>query len=93
MSHRRWPLLLGLPVAALVVAAASSPAIAQRLPRFFFPAVAVVGAALALLAFGRAVSDAVHQRRSQRRLPLLAPLINGLAVTCSWCCRCGDWAA
>ena len=80
MSDRRWPLRLGLPVAALVLAAGSSPAIAQRLPRFFFPAGAVVGAALALRAFGRALGRAVRQLRSQQRLPVLSLLINGLVV-------------
>lgn len=80
MSGRRWPLLLGFPVAAIVFTGASSPWISQRLPRFFFPALAVAGAALVLTAFGRAVGRAVQQYRTQRRLPVRSLLINSLAV-------------
>lgn len=51
----RWPSLLVLPAAAVLILAASSPTVAQALPRFFFPAVALVGAVASTLAFVRAL--------------------------------------
>jgi murein DD-endopeptidase MepM/ murein hydrolase activator NlpD len=57
----RWLSLL-LPVAVLL--GASSPAIAQRSPRFLFPGLAVAGGALLVLSAGRAARDL---RRGTRR--------------------------
>jgi murein DD-endopeptidase MepM/ murein hydrolase activator NlpD len=51
----RWPPLLVLPSVAVVILAAASPSIAQALPRFFFPAVALIGAVTSTIAFVRAV--------------------------------------
>lgn len=67
----RWLARLALPIAVAVLAGASSPAIAQRTPRFLFPAVAIAGAALLVLSVLRAVRD---YRRGARR-----PIV-GLAV-------------
>lgn len=64
----RW---LVLPLAAAVFVGASSPAIAQRAPRFLFPALAIVGAAWLVLSVVRVARD---WRRDIRR-PIL-----GLAV-------------
>ena len=72
--------MLGVPLAVAVFAGASSPFIAQRLPRLFFPALAIAGGALFALAFGRAVNHAVRQYRRGARVPALSLLINGLAV-------------
>ena len=76
----RWPSWLALPMMAIVLAGASSPWISQRLPRFFFPALTAVGAALALVGLGRAVGRAVRQYRTKQRLPIRSLLINTLAV-------------
>jgi murein DD-endopeptidase MepM/ murein hydrolase activator NlpD len=50
----RW---LALPVAVALLMGASSPAIAQRSPRFLFPALAIAGAALLVRALIRAARD------------------------------------
>jgi murein DD-endopeptidase MepM/ murein hydrolase activator NlpD len=63
-------LWLGLPLAVLVLASASSPSISQRIPRFVFLAVAGLGAALAVFAFARALG----RRRS---VPIV---VNGVAT-------------
>ena len=65
---RRW---LVLPLAAAVFAGASSPAIAQRTPRFLFPVLAITGAAWLVLSVIRVARD---WRRGSRRPTL------GLAV-------------
>jgi len=57
----RW---LALPLAAAVLLGASSPAIAQRTPRFLFPALAIAGGALLVLSTLRAARDL---RRGARR--------------------------
>jgi murein DD-endopeptidase MepM/ murein hydrolase activator NlpD len=59
-----WTRRLALLFPALVLAGASSPAIAQRAPRFLFPAVAIAGAALLVLSAVRAARDL---RRGARR--------------------------
>jgi murein DD-endopeptidase MepM/ murein hydrolase activator NlpD len=51
----RWSSLVVLPAVAVLILAAASPSIAQALPRFFFPAVALVGAVTSTIAFVRAV--------------------------------------
>ncbi len=67
----RWLRRLALPIAVAVFLGASSPAIAQRTPRFLFPALAIAGGALLVLSAIRAARDL---RRGARR-----PTI-GLAV-------------
>jgi len=69
---RGWPRWLVLPVAVALFVGASSPAIAQRTPRFLFPGLAIAGAALLVLSVIRAARD---YRRGVRRPPV------GLAVT------------
>lgn len=72
---RPWALYLGLPVAGAVFVGASSPAIAQRVPRFLFPALAAVGAALLVLSLVRSLARFVHGRREHGLgglLPVLA---------------------
>jgi len=66
-----WPRWLVLPLAAAVLFGASSPAIAQRTPRFVFPALAIAGAAGLVLSVIRVARD---WRRGIRRPTL------GLAV-------------
>jgi murein DD-endopeptidase MepM/ murein hydrolase activator NlpD len=61
-----------LPVAVALFVGASSPAIAQRTPRFLFPGLAIAGAALLVLSVIRAARD---YRRGARR-----PTV-GLAIT------------
>ncbi len=66
----RW---LALPVAAAVVLGASSPAIAQRAPRFLFPILAIAGAALLVRSLIRAALAHRHgTRRPMVRLLVLA---------------------
>lgn len=60
----RW---LALPIAVAMLVGASSPAIAQRTPRFLFPALATLGAALLVRLLIRAARD---QRRGARRSTL-----------------------
>jgi murein DD-endopeptidase MepM/ murein hydrolase activator NlpD len=69
---RGWPRWLVLPAAVALFVGASSPAIAQRTPRFLFPGLAIVGGALLVLSVIRAARD---YRRGVRR-PIL-----GLAIT------------
>jgi hypothetical protein len=69
---RGWPRWLVLPVAVALFVGASSPAIAQRTPRFLFPGLAIAGAALLVLSLIRAARD---YRRGTRR-----PTV-GLAIT------------
>jgi murein DD-endopeptidase MepM/ murein hydrolase activator NlpD len=69
---RGWPRWLVLPVAVALFAGASSPAIAQRTPRFLFPGLAIAGAVLLVLSVIRAARD---YRRGARR-----PTV-GLAIT------------
>ena len=69
---RGWPRWLVLPVAVALFVGASSPAIAQRTPRFLFPGLAIVGAALLVLSVIRAARD----YRSGARRPTV-----GLAIT------------
>ena len=69
---RGWPRWLVLPVAVALFVGASSPAIAQRTPRFLFPALAIVGGALLVFSAIRAARD---YRRGAR-----GPIL-GLAVT------------
>jgi murein DD-endopeptidase MepM/ murein hydrolase activator NlpD len=59
----RW---LALPVAVAVLVGASSPAIAQRTPRFLFPALAIAGAALLVLSVVKAARD--HRRGARRSI-------------------------
>src|SRR6185295_5149018 len=54
---RGWPRWLVLPVAAALFVGASSPAIAQRSPRFLFPALGIAGGALLVLSAIRAARD------------------------------------
>jgi hypothetical protein len=61
---RRGPGLLLLPGVAAVIAAGASPSIAHALPRFFFPAVALVGGVMATVGLVRA---GVRLARGDRR--------------------------
>jgi len=69
---RSWPRWLVLPVAAALFVGASSPAIAQRTPRFLFPGLAIAGGALLVLSAIRAARDYGRGAR---------PPAAGLAIT------------
>jgi murein DD-endopeptidase MepM/ murein hydrolase activator NlpD len=60
----RWLRRLALPIAVAALLAASSPAIAQRTPRFLFPVLAIVGGALLVRSAIRVARDL---RRGARR--------------------------
>jgi murein DD-endopeptidase MepM/ murein hydrolase activator NlpD len=72
-------LWLALPAAALW-AASSSPAIAQRSPRFLFPALAVAGAALLVASLMSSLVQLVRRYRDDGRLRLF-PVVANVAVT------------
>lgn len=65
MTLPGWAPRLTLPAGAVVFMGASTPWIAQRLPRFVFPALAVGGGALAALWFARSF-DPARARLSER---------------------------
>jgi len=73
---RGWPRWLVLPVAVAVLWGASSPAIAQRTPRFLFPALAIAGAAL----FVRSVIRAALAYRHGARRPIVGLLVLAVAT-------------
>ena len=69
----RWLSWLVLPVAIAISVGASSPAIAQRTPRFLFPALGIAGGALLVLSVVRVARDYRRGvRRPIMRLALLA---------------------
>ena len=68
-----WLRWLALPIGVAVLVGASSPAIAQRSPRFLFPVLGIAGAALLVRSLIRAARDHRSGRpRSLVRLALLA---------------------
>jgi murein DD-endopeptidase MepM/ murein hydrolase activator NlpD len=70
LRRARWSSWVGLPVAAALILAASSPSMGQALPRFFFPALAFVGGLLSVIAFVRALRRLAHGERTKRRANL-----------------------
>lgn len=64
---------LGLPLAALAIAAGASPSIAHALPRFFIPAVALVGGVVATLGLVRALLRLARGDRPLRGRDVLRP--------------------
>jgi len=71
---------LGLPVTILILIAAHSPSVAQRVPRLTFPVVAAGGAALIVFLFGRSLTRLVAAPAADRRRGLLALAFNGAAL-------------
>ena len=71
---------LGLPLAAALILAGSSPSIGQWLPRFMLPSLAFVGAVSAAVAFSRAILRLVHDGPAERGLNLRRLFIPLLAV-------------
>ncbi len=81
MTERRGRTLwLALPAAVLVFVGASSPWVAQRTPRFLFPALAAVGAALAVFSFVRSLLQLVRRYRNEGRLQLFPVVVNVVAM-------------
>lgn len=68
----RWLSVLALPAVAALIAAAASPSIAQRVPRFFFPAIALVGGVLAARGFVRALLRLARGERPRRGREVLS---------------------
>jgi len=71
---------LGLPAAAALIVAASSPWLAQRLPRFLVPALACLGGAWACIAFVRALRRLTHGQRHAHGANLLRFAVALVAV-------------
>lgn len=83
-TRRRRPtvgplLWLGLPLAVLLLAGASSPWVSQRVPRWLFPGVAALGAGLALLSLVRSLGRLPRDRRAGR-LRIVPLAVNAVAV-------------
>jgi len=74
------PAPLGLAVAILVYAGAISPWVSQRVPRFVFPALAVVGAALLSLSLGRSLVRLARRGRAGERRRLVPVAVNVIAA-------------
>lgn len=78
---RRGPVLWpALPVAVVILAGASSPWIAQRAPRLFFPALAAVGAALVAVSLVNALVRFVRRWREEGRVRVLPLVVNVVAT-------------
>ena len=85
-SRARWRLAQSLaswltaPIAALVWVGASSATIGQWAPRFFFPALAVVGAGLLSVAFVSSLVRLARRSRRGGRVPVIGVLVNAVAT-------------
>jgi branched-subunit amino acid ABC-type transport system permease component len=73
------PLIPPLAAAAAYVGAAS-PWVGQRVPRFFFPTLAVVAAAFMLRSFVNALLRMFNRDRTDARRPVLSLLLNTVGV-------------
>ncbi len=72
-------LRLILPVTIVVFMGASSPWIAQRAPRFLFPALAVSGAVLVTRSFVDSLARFVQHYSGERRLRFFPVVLNAIA--------------
>jgi murein DD-endopeptidase MepM/ murein hydrolase activator NlpD len=82
-NARPRALYLGLPAAVAVFVGASSPTIAQRVPRFLFPALAALGAGLLVLSLVRSLARLVEGHRADGRarlFPVIAIAIPTILV-------------
>jgi len=78
---RGRPILwFALPMAVLVFVGASTPWIAQRVPRFLFPALAAAGAVLVVFLFVDSLVQFVRRHRGEGRLRFFAVAVNGVAA-------------
>lgn len=71
---------LALPGAVLVFVGASSPWVAQRAPRFLFPALAAAGGALVTFSFVSSLVRLIRRPRGTERIRLLAVVVNAVAT-------------
>jgi murein DD-endopeptidase MepM/ murein hydrolase activator NlpD len=80
-GHRvtRGILPAALVIAVVLFVAASTPAIAQPAPRFLFPILAAMGAALVVVSFTRSLVRFIRGRRLGAPSPLV-PLVMGLVA-------------
>ena len=75
----RWTTRLGLPLAVVLIVAASSPSIAHALPRPVFPAAALVGAVFMTIAFVRTALG-VARKDARRNIGRFALALVGFVV-------------
>ena len=73
-------LWFALPVAVVVFVGASSPWVAQRAPRFLFPALAAAGAALVMVSFVNALVQFVRRCRGEGRVRFFPLVVNIVAT-------------
>jgi amino acid transporter len=69
-----------LPTGVLVFVGASTPWIAQRVPRFLFPAVAAAGAALVVFSLVSSLVWFVRRYRGEGRLRVFPVVVNVIAM-------------
>lgn len=72
-----WP---GVLVAGVLYVSATSPWIAQRLPRFLLPVLAAAGAVLIVRALVRSLLRLAHAQPTERGLRLVPVLVNAAAT-------------
>src|SRR2546428_7708466 len=78
---RGRPILwFALPMAVVVFVGASTPWIAQRVPRFLFPAVAAAGAALVVFSLVSSLVWFVRRYRGEGRLRVFPVVVNVIAM-------------
>ena len=75
-----WAPWLALPTGVVVFVGASTPWIAQRVPRFLFPAVGAAGAALVMLSFVNSLVRFVRRYRRERRFRFFPVVVNAVAM-------------
>jgi murein DD-endopeptidase MepM/ murein hydrolase activator NlpD len=73
-------LWFALPTAVVVFLGASSPWVAQRTPRFLFPALAAAGAALVVFSFVNSLVHFVRRCRREGRLRFFPVVVNAVAT-------------
>lgn len=70
----------GLPLAGVVVLGAQTPWMTERVPRFFFPTLAAVGAVLVAFSFLNSLVQFGRRRRTEGRSRVLPVVVNVVAL-------------
>lgn len=73
-------LWLAVPVAVVIIVAASSPAVSQRAPRFLFPALAALGGGFLVRSLARSLSRLARAYRHGGRYRVLPTIVSAVAT-------------
>lgn len=73
-------LWLAAPVAAMLFVGASSPTVAQRMPRFLFPTLAALGGGLLVLSLARSLARLARGPHTARRAQVVPTIVSALAT-------------